>query len=628
MNSSRRSGTTLVEVLVVIVVFLVGILAVAQIFPGGLQALRNSQFDTIATSLGRAEIEMLKNHVDQMPDDIVPVQYVWNGSQLVISVQPGRFPNDLGPGPYGNMDANGDLYDAGNDLIGDWQTLTGPNITRRVLGEGKIIPAPKQVGAYFGSLLTLQFAPVVYNANYVSIFQVFGNDMTKRVGVPPTGYTVGTGEYWISNGNATIELPPNNYSSPVSYSITVTGYLSGVRQELNQVVPLPAGDPGVHHFADIGFFPGISNIEPDSVKVQREFVDVSSLANDDWGSGAGNPNPDPYEYKLLSPQRGLVLFNPSGYNYFVRQPDGSRQPLLGRVSYDVDDWRILNEEFQVPASYQYRLAVNALKVARGAGPDGLPNQGIGVQAPDSTGTYNNADLVIEDPNTGGVVMFQEGTNDPTKTSFTVNKSTGLVTFLDADTGTPGLQVTEFLPGAAVGQNFTIDNRTLRALYMGKNEFAVQVMKPAAVFSETWGLPGASSFYVGGSVSGVGNVTRVYFAPKCAGRLVSLGEIYYFNPQGIEVGPVQLTARVEGSILDSLNLPYIDVSQYFPDFNGFDYNYPSPVKEVKGSSVAVRVLWNPNKFNLSADPAVNMDSLQTWMQGWRRTTVETYLQREN
>ncbi|HTQ09351.1 MAG TPA: prepilin-type N-terminal cleavage/methylation domain-containing protein, partial [Fimbriimonadaceae bacterium] len=76
MNSSRRSGTTLVEILVVIVVFMIGILAIAQIFPGGLRILEYSQFDTMATSLGRSEMEMLKNHADQLPEDIVPVQFV------------------------------------------------------------------------------------------------------------------------------------------------------------------------------------------------------------------------------------------------------------------------------------------------------------------------------------------------------------------------------------------------------------------------------------------------------------------------------------------------------------------------------------------------------------------------
>ena len=39
----RRAGTSLIEVLVVIVVFMVGILAIAQIFPGGFKILAKTR---------------------------------------------------------------------------------------------------------------------------------------------------------------------------------------------------------------------------------------------------------------------------------------------------------------------------------------------------------------------------------------------------------------------------------------------------------------------------------------------------------------------------------------------------------------------------------------------------------
>ncbi|HTQ10893.1 MAG TPA: hypothetical protein VMI31_12530, partial [Fimbriimonadaceae bacterium] len=415
---------------------------------------------------------------------------------------------------------------------------------------------------------------------------------------------------------------------PVYYRVTVAYYDNStppVRKEATASIQVAPTDTGRVTLSS--YFPNLTSIEFDSVKVERQFDDVTSLANDDWGAGSLNANPDPYTYKLISPQRGLLLFNPSGYNYYISQSDGTRQPLLGRASYFVADWRVLHEQFQVPASYQYRLAVTSLKVSGEQGPDSTPNQGIGMQSPDANGNLGNSDLVIEDVNTGGVLVHQEATADPTKTSYTVNKSTGLVTFLDADTSTPGLQVMEYEPGATSVSTVTIDTVTLQAFYMGKNEFAVQVLKPAAVFAQTWATPGVSDFYLGGSGPLGGTPSRVYFAPECAGRMVSLGEIYYVNSQNIEVGPVQLTARAEGNLSD-ISLPYIDVSQYFPDFKAFDNNYPSAVKQVKGASVAVRVLWNPDAFHLTTDPATNMDNLQTWMQGWRKSTVETYLQRGN
>ncbi len=638
MISRRRSGTSLVEILVVIVVFLVGILAVVQIFPGGFGILRSTANNSIATALGRAEIEMLKSHADQLPDAIVPVSYINSGGQINLVVNPDRYPNDLGPGPYGAMDNQGNLYDSASNLIADWQYLVGSNIMRHVFGEGKIIPAPRQVGNFYGSLLTLQFAPLLFNPSYNSQVLVYGNDLARREGDPlAQGFGVRPTEFWVANeDNAQAEIFfAVNQSRQIRYRVSLTAYVTGVgRQDLVTVNPvvINPGNSGQVSVATIFNLPSVDGIEYDSVKVERVFEDVSALPAADWGGGG--PNPDPYEYKLVSQQRGLVLFNPAGYNYFIRRGT-RRDPLVGRVDYDVFDWRIIHDEFVVPSTvpYQYKVAIGSMKVTLEAGPDGALNQGIGVQAPDSTGTLRNADLVVEDADTGGLVVFQEQTADPTMTSFTVNKSTGVITFLDADPARAGLQLMEVLPGQSTPTNVTVDNRTLRALYMGKNEWAVQVLKPAAVFQESWTRPGATNFYLGGSAGGPGATDRIYFPPACAGRMVSIGELYYVNSQGIEVGPVPLTAKVSTSLMDSTwtaggypQLPFIRVTDYFPDFAGFDYAYTAAVKDVKGASVAVRVLWNPNAFGLLPNATANMNHLETWMQGWRRSTVETYLQR--
>src|SRR5579862_9107025 len=176
----KRAGTSLVEILVVIVVFLVGILAIVQVFPGGFKALRNTQNDTIATSLARAMMDSLKTNSEQMPEAIVPVSYVVNGSTISIVTQPDRFPNDLGP-DYPGLDQTGNILDASANPIGSWQYLTGADVARRVIGEGRIIPAPRHVGSvFYGSLLELQFAPLVFNPAYTSIFVVYGNDLTKH----------------------------------------------------------------------------------------------------------------------------------------------------------------------------------------------------------------------------------------------------------------------------------------------------------------------------------------------------------------------------------------------------------------------------------------------------------------
>ncbi len=69
------AGSSLIEVLVVLVVFAVGILGVAQVFPGGFKILANTQALSIANALGRDRGRAIKvyAHSQQLPDMILPV---------------------------------------------------------------------------------------------------------------------------------------------------------------------------------------------------------------------------------------------------------------------------------------------------------------------------------------------------------------------------------------------------------------------------------------------------------------------------------------------------------------------------------------------------------------------------
>ncbi|HVT13928.1 MAG TPA: hypothetical protein VHE55_16820 [Fimbriimonadaceae bacterium] len=603
-----------------IVVFLIGILAIVQIFPGGFRLLSTTQKNSQATALGRAEIETVKNHLDQLPDAIAPVSYAWNGSQWVITTQPNRSPNDLGP-MFSVLDQNGIMADGAGNQIGSWQYLVGSNVGRRVLGEGRIIPAPRLIGGTYGSLMTLQFAPVIYNPSFQSLFIVYGNDLAKHEGDPISdGFNVRVNDFYVSgeDGNDPVLFIARNSAKDTNYRVSFTGYnpSTGRQDYVDVSISGPnrilqgTGPQIVHLNALVG---PLNGIEYDSVKVERQFDQVASFSS------------DPYEYQLLSPQLGQVLFNPAGYNYVIRS-HGRRTPLLGRVSYDVYDWRIIHDEFRMPDLYpaQYRLAIGGIKIKGESGPDGLPNQGIGVQAPDSSGAMHDVNLVLEDADTGGLYVFQPGTSDPHQTSFVVNGTLGLITFLDYDNDPAnGTQLMLLEPGASTPTVVTVAGRNLRALYMGKNEWAVQVLKPSATYVQTdLTNPGIGQFFV----PGVND--RIYFPTTDGGRVVSIGELYYYSTSGQEVGPVQLTAKIQTNNLDGYGQPYIPIQSYFPDFNGFDNSYGSAVKDVKGASVAVRVLWNPDYFTLTPDSASNMDHLDKWMQGWRRSTVETYLQRSN
>jgi hypothetical protein len=372
---------------------------------------------------------------------------------------------------------------------------------------------------------------------------------------------------------------------------------SGQRRDIVDWVFTAPAQAGPYEYPLQTVVPGLQSVEYDTVRLSRVFDDVDVTNGGAFHTNlSGVPN-EPYEYKLLSRQLGLVLFSPAGYNFTIRTRRGQGERLIGRVSYDVYDWRILREEFRAPdqGPYQYRLALGSLKVAGNQGPDGKTLQGIGIQVPDGAGNFADADLALQDVATGALYAFKEGTNDPNQTSFHVDKSLGLITLLDHDPA-PGTQVWAMNPGDATMTSVTVDGRSLRAMYMGRGEWAAQVLKPAARYVQTYGRPGIGQYYVGGSNGSyilTGN--RIYFPPADAGRLVSLGEVYYTNNQGVAVGPVQLTAKLQTNNMEQ-GLPYIQMDAYYPDFASFDYSYGTAVKNVKGASVAVRVLWNPETFN--------------------------------
>src|SRR5450432_4216945 len=93
----RQAGTSLVEILVVIVVFLTGILAIVQIFPGGFRLLGTTRNNEIASQLGRSEQERLKGMSEQLPEQIVAVSYLFNAGQVGILIDSTRSANDLSP---------------------------------------------------------------------------------------------------------------------------------------------------------------------------------------------------------------------------------------------------------------------------------------------------------------------------------------------------------------------------------------------------------------------------------------------------------------------------------------------------------------------------------------------------
>jgi hypothetical protein len=641
LQSSR--ATTLMEVLVVIVIFLVGILAVVQIFPRGFQILMTTRNNSVSSSLARTEVERLKSAPDQLPEMILPV-YLEDGVYVVDSSYSPDSTDSVGD----LLLPNGVLQRDSNTL-GPWQLFSGPNAMKRIIGEGRRVPAPRAVGSsggFYGGLLVLQFGPIDYRpSNTVPSISVYGNDLVPifREADPTEAWL--DGQYFVVGGDSsaiTLRLPsgPTERQYRIAFSAYVQNgnnyvkrdYIDVARVTVPSTVPDAQGKHPLYSQTLQGLIPDtIGTVDLNSLAVQRAYKPVGKF---NAFSGV-----DPYEYKLLDTNIGVLLFNSLANSTYISKP-GGREPLMARVNYDVYDWRILKDDFRLTRTsgiQQHKLSVGSLKVAGLAGVDGTRETNIQIlESAPSDENYSDTsaadearanNLVIVDQETGGVIM-ERLPNDPTPPNpapnplVTVNKTTGVVTFHDSDGNiTNGTQGRLLLPDGTVS-DVTLENRALRAMYRVRNEFSAQVLKAASRYTVSATTPpGAGQYFVGGN--GIGVATRIYFPRMDAGRKINLGEVNYFAGSQARqiVGQDMIIRFRQGEDLPSVDLQEVDTGS-----TAFNYASGTPVRGVKGASVAVRVLWNPNTFFLTSIGAENMDRLNKWGQGYRRSTNETFLER--
>jgi len=634
-------------VLVVIVIFLVGILAIVQIFPYGFKILMSSRNSSVSSALARDLVERLKANADNNPEMIVPVTRA--GGAWVVDP---AF-NTNGYGVMGDRLLPTGLLRNGASTVGPWQYFSGPNAVRRVIGEGGRVPAPRMVGAsnaYYGGLMVLQFGPIDYvpaTGTDPANLSVYGNDLTAHQRDVDNGERWSDGEYFIANATnsgVTVRIPSG--ASARRYHVSFSAYVQKgtnyVKRDYVGLLPLdvPASTPD----PSTGMYPLYSQplaglisdvlgtVDLNTLRVSRAFAELAPSASF---------SNDPYEFKLIDNAVGVLLFNPVASSVYVSGPNG-RQPLAAKVDYDVYDWRILKEDFRLAPSggtQQHKLAVGSMKVWAEVGTDGLRNTRIekleevppSGYTDDSEADEARADnFVVLDVDTGGIVMerqpsAQKPPEPATSPLITVNKSNGVVTFHDADddasNGTTGKIL---LPDKSI-QTVPLENRALRAMYRTKGEFAVQVLKAASRYTvSATSQVGIGQYYVGGS-NGNGVATRLYFPIMDAGRKVTIGEVNYTTASSTQqiLGQDFVIRFRQG---DPLGLPSVDISESDVAATGFSFATGAAVKDVRGASVAVRVSWNPDQFFLTSDTIENMRRLEKWAQSWRHSTNETFLDR--
>jgi hypothetical protein len=673
MNRSRRTaGTSLVEVLVVIVVFLIGILAIVQIFPGGFRLLGLTRSQSMATQLARKEIERLKSRADQLPERVVPVRYVRANGELVAIVDSTRRTNDLGPTADG-LTQIGNLTN-GADNLGHWRRASGANMINRVVGESTIIPAARPAAGaiagtvYFGGLMNLQFGPAVFNSEVAGnstdndvVFNVYANDLALALGAPPTPGTAPYRDYLYYCENpdqpsAVLYLPqaPTN----MRYRLAATAYIRDAAnvvrtlELLDYIITVPAGATQTYATLPLSniFTVPVTNPGDTFIGVAFDSLQVAPLFERILKTDVFDPA-NPYQYKLIddlnagatNANMGALLFNPAGYQYYVPNSEGRRIPLTARVNYNVYDWGIIREDFRVPndISDPVRLTLGSLKVKGNPDTDGRTYQGLGFVVPNGAGGTQELDVVLQDTETGGIYAFSPtNPSNSLQSAYQVDKSLGTIRFNDRNTSTAEIELTLYRPDDWTP--IQIDDargRSVRVLYQSAQEYSVQVLKAAARYVLVSSIPGSGQAVIG-NLADPAQRTRMYFSNSELGRSITINEAYVEadfdgpGPNPVEIRKVSVSGVIKPPVAsDPIQLPYFDLTDVYGatvlGWSAVDETGKSPgfiVRGVRGASVAVRVLWNPQRFSLGPDSPTNMTAFDRWGANWRKSTTETFLQK--
>jgi hypothetical protein len=170
---------------------------------------------------------------------------------------------------------------------------------------------------------------------------------------------------------------------------------------------------------------------------------------------------------------------------------------------------------------------------------------------------------------------------------------------------------------------------VRALYMARGEWSVQVYRSAARYRTTDivaanGLQAMECFASSPS-NPVGQPTRIYFPLADLGQRVNVGEIWYRDGGGLlrSLNNQNLIIdRVEN--IAGRDHAYAELSQLLGPGGALDFSQGYAVRRVRGASLTLRALYNDAQFNLTPDPVENYTRLEVWARTWRKHESETYV----
>ncbi len=588
---NNRRGTTLVEILVVMLILLVGIMIIIQMFPVGFRVVRAAESQTIATKLAQAEIERWKNMPGNLPDGILPI--IVNPEKPEVN----DILNDQEPGPpfHGIEGPAGGPFTIGNALN-----------FRYVRNEVATLPIGSYFstggGAVFGSRYVLAFSPIEAfadpaNPNLYIGLTVKSGDLRRRRGDadsdPPYlragRYAI---DYTISNGAFHMALADRdpNHAYAISYSYWVSKSSGGDSQYLSRT------DQAIAPRADGGWIEvpvsvpadyDVDQIEPNSDSCARMFQSVTT----------GSWSDDPYEYALADAVMGVLAFNPRARNMSEYTARGVRA-ITARIDYRIYDPRIIREDKVVPPPNESstgtttndRIAIKlALRFILSAGqpddvhdgdatdnPDeptfeGLVRQHLGMVVTSPNNLWVKDSILIIDLQTG-LRVSMVGVNIDFKGGVVhLPATTNLV---DWSGGTAGSSTSISLVG-----------RHLRFFYRADGDWSVQCQKAYSNYTREYGTPRLD--YCHFRLQG----NQLLF-PMCdAGKNVTVDYTWISDRGGAPHRVVGKTFRISDSYtVDTTgqHCPFITLD--VPDYEKDAYIDPDARIMVVGSSYRARVVW--------------------------------------
>ena len=602
--------------MIVMVILLVGIMTAIRIFPIGLSVNKSAEKTTLSSALANEVQDGYLSDPNSIMDNVVAVTPVplqeASGTVTEFEENTNVSPYDLGPGAtYPGFSST---------YLSDPYFAADANKIHRVIGER--VQIPPTLTDYF--LKCGPFLDTKWDGMTRSLF-IYGNplyrnhqlvyDSNGNVTVPNVNGRMYAIDYGYDDPNSPAydaNTPPSIAFYPsikynqfflISY---VTIGADGLRHRIvDQIVYVPAvpqlpppSPPNTIPPAVWQPLATVGAIVPYSETVSRMFVDQGDQQFD---------SDNPYEYEVVSPSYvsssdpslaaniGEILLNPAGYHYGEGSPNGS-QYLQAHIDYDVYDWHILHEDRFMPSSEPYTITLGLTNIKK-----------IGDMLSDQTkytglfydvlGTPNNPtpDILVYDMNTGSLVVPQS-----------VDYLNGTITFTPAE-------------GLADATH------TLRIYYQAHGSWAIQILKSSNVYSASGGVPPAiGEFFVRGN--------RIYFPICDMGKTVSIGNLYYLEPNPSNpANPYHRHSTNEAyqisSIVDPVvGFPYVDITTVHPDTLGLDMNVngtgysPFPVQNVQGVSFDVRVIHN-NGAMVNESPAGNITSVR-----WNKYDLDTILSR--